>query len=105
MLRCLIPFFPFKLSNYAFGLTRVTLAQFTIGTALGILPIGAFNVYLGSVSADLSTLGASASPHTPGGWLTIVLGGLAIVATLLFVTRRAQTILRMPNNEEDAPCG
>jgi uncharacterized membrane protein YdjX (TVP38/TMEM64 family) len=104
MLRCLVPFFPFKLSNYALGLTRVGIGQFTVGTALGIIPIGAFNVYLGSVSADLSTLGADKT-HAPGGWVAIVLGGLAIIATLIFVTRRAQAILRMPTEGEETPCG
>lgn len=100
MFRCLVPFFPFKLSNYAFGLTSVSLSQFAIGTGLGIIPIGAFNVYLGSISASLSTLGVD-DIKAPGGWLTIALGGVMIIATLLFVTRRAQAIFKMSYNEEE----
>lgn len=105
MLRCLVPFFPFKLSNYAFGLTRVSIAQFTLGTGLGILPIGAFNVYLGSISADLSTIGARTTPSSPIEWAGVALGGVAIVATLLFVTRRAQEIFRISTEQKESTCG
>ena len=100
MLRCLIPLFPFKLSNYAFGVSRIALPPFAFGTALGIIPIAAFNVYLGSVSAELSLLGAAAPRHSALEWAVIGAGGAAIVVTFLFVTRRAQSIL---NQEPEEP--
>jgi uncharacterized membrane protein YdjX (TVP38/TMEM64 family) len=101
LLRCLVPLFPFKLSNYAFGLSKVSRKQFIAGTALGIIPIGAFNVYLGSLSANLSTLGAGESRNSEWEWITFAVGGVVIIATLIFVTRRAYAIL----NKETKSCG
>ena len=101
LLRCLVPLFPFKLSNYAFGLSKVSRKQFIAGTALGIIPIGAFNVYLGSLSANLSTLGAGGPRNSKWEWITFATGGVVIIATLIFVTRRAYAIL----NKETESCG
>ena len=38
LLTRLLPFFPFKLSNYVFGLTRVSLRGFLAGTFIGVIP-------------------------------------------------------------------
>ena len=50
----LLPFSPLKLSNYFFGSTNFSLADFTIGTFLGIIPSTFIIVYVGSLAADLS---------------------------------------------------
>jgi uncharacterized membrane protein YdjX (TVP38/TMEM64 family) len=52
----LIPFFPFKLSNYFFGAAEYKFGHFLFGTLVGIVPITAFNVYLGSLVNDITHL-------------------------------------------------
>ena len=44
LLTRLIPFFPFKLSNYFFGLARFSLLDFALGTFFGIIPYTFFNM-------------------------------------------------------------
>lgn len=107
MLRCLVPFFPFKLSNYAFGISNVGLRDFILGTAPGIIPVAAFNIYLGSVSAHLSAAGASVSPHSTLEWVAIASGGIAILVMFIHVTRRAHAIIsqQVSETQEDSPCG
>lgn len=56
LLTRLLPIFPFKLSNYFFGLTSISLRGFFLGNLAGIMPISFFNVYLGSLAADLGEL-------------------------------------------------
>ena len=56
MLTRLIPFFPSKISNYFFGLTRFTIKGFVLGSLIGFIPFSLHNVYLGSITADLASL-------------------------------------------------
>ena len=46
LLTRLVPFFPLKLSNYLFGATNFSMADFVTGTFLGIIPNTFFIVYL-----------------------------------------------------------
>ena len=39
LLTRLVPFFPFKLSNYLFGVTRISLRGFVGGTLIGEIPL------------------------------------------------------------------
>lgn len=48
----LSPMFPFAAVNYVLSVTRVSWRQYVAGTALGILPITALYVYLGSIADD-----------------------------------------------------
>jgi uncharacterized membrane protein YdjX (TVP38/TMEM64 family) len=52
----LIPFFPFKLSNYFFGWMRFPFRPFLLGTLVGIAPMTAVSVAAGSVASDLASL-------------------------------------------------
>lgn len=55
----LSPFFPFALSNYAFGLTRLDFWPYLAGSWLGMLPGTAMYVYAGSLGRDVLTNGMS----------------------------------------------
>ncbi len=88
MLIRLVPFFPFKLSNYFFGLTPLALEDFTLGTAIGIIPFSLHNVYLGAMAA-LGIKGAS-----PWQWLLYGIGFTATVALLVYLNRIARVALR-----------
>ncbi|MFH2124318.1 MAG: VTT domain-containing protein [Pseudomonadota bacterium] len=86
----LIPFFPFKLSNYYFGLAGFSLRDFCLGTFFGIMPITFFNVYLGSLAADLTMLRSQRLERTPLQWFLYGLGFLLVLVLLMYGTRLAR---------------
>jgi uncharacterized membrane protein YdjX (TVP38/TMEM64 family) len=90
----LSPALPFILLNYAFGLTRVSLRDYVLASAVGMLPGTALYVYLGSVAGDLATLGAGGRARTPAEWGLYVVGLLATLAVTVRVTRLARGALR-----------
>ena len=90
----LIPFFPFKLSNYAFGITRFSFRDFVIGTFFGIWPITMFNVYVGSITADLATLGTPGGSKSPVEWLFFGMGFAISIVVVIYTMHRARESLR-----------
>ena len=86
----MIPFFPFKLSNYYFGLTPVTTRNYLVGTLVGLWPISVFNVYLGSIAGDLMSLGNSSSQRTPFQWFIYLFGFLVVAVIVLALLKYAQ---------------
>jgi uncharacterized membrane protein YdjX (TVP38/TMEM64 family) len=85
----MLPFFPFKLSNYLFGITPVSGKSFFIGTVVGLWPITLFNVYLGSVAADLISLQSEGGSTTPFQWFLYALGLTCTGVVMLVAIRRA----------------
>lgn len=94
LLTRLIPFFPFKLSNYFFGITNFSLAHYVIGTVIGIVPNTLFIVYLGSLTADIATLGKSHGTLTPAHWLSYGFGLVVTIVAIALITRRARRALQ-----------
>lgn len=93
LLTRLIPFFPFKLSNYLFGVSRFSLRDFVLGTLVGIIPFSLNNVYLGSIAADIATLGLRDLERTPLEWTVYGFGFLAAMVSLFYFNRLARTAL------------
>lgn len=93
LLTRLIPFFPGKLSNFLFGLTNFSFGGFVAGTFLGVIPFSLHNVYLGSLAADLSTLGMSESGRTPLEWAIYGAGFAGTVLAVVFLNRLARRAL------------
>ncbi|MHC4687132.1 MAG: TVP38/TMEM64 family protein [Planctomycetota bacterium] len=93
MLTRLVPFFPFKVSNYFFGLTQFSLRGFVGGTFVGIIPFSVHNVYLGSIAADLVTLGERHAERTPVEWALYGGGFLATIAIVLYLNHLARRAL------------
>lgn len=93
LLTRLIPFFPSKISNYFFGLTPFSLRGYAAGSLLGFIPFSVHNVYLGSLAADLTTLGARDLGRTPLEWALYGGGFLATVVTVLYLNRLARRAL------------
>lgn len=94
LLTRLSPVFPFNLLNYAFGLTRVRLRDYLIGTALGIVPGTVMYVYLGSLITSLTELAAGKAPRGGTAKQAFYFAGLAItVIVTTYVTRIARSAL------------
>jgi len=93
LLTRLVPFFPFKLSNYVFGLTQFSLRDFVLGTLFGIIPFSIHNVYLGSIAADIATLGARHGDRSVIEWTLYGVGFFATVAIVFYFNYLAQRAL------------
>jgi len=106
LLTRLSPAFPFSLLNLAYGLSEVSLRDYTIGL-IGILPGTVLFCALGSLAGDVTrfhtVLAGQADPLT---WVVRVLGIGATVAVTLLVTRVARRALAEPARAEaDQPAG
>ncbi len=86
LLTRLVPFFPFKLSNYVFGMTRISLRGFVGGTLIGEIPLSVHNVYLGSLAADLATLGQRPVERTPWEWTFYGAGLVLAVLSVIYLS-------------------
>jgi uncharacterized membrane protein YdjX (TVP38/TMEM64 family) len=107
MLTRLVPFFPFKVSNYFFGLTPFSLRGFAGGTLVGIIPFSVHNVYLGSIAVDLFTLGERHAERTPVEWALYGAGFLTTIAIVLYLNRLARRALSRYAEEKEngePPC-
>ncbi len=93
LLTRLVPFFPFKLSNYFFGLTPFTLRDFTAGTFVGIIPFSLHNAYLGSIAADISLAGARSTERSALEWGLYGAGFVATVVLIIYLNHIARRAL------------
>ncbi len=93
LLTRMVPFFPFKLSNYFFGMAGYSLSGFVFGTLFGIIPITVTNVYIGSLAADLSLLGAPSVARSNAQWAMYGAGFVIVLATAVYLTRLARKAL------------
>jgi uncharacterized membrane protein YdjX (TVP38/TMEM64 family) len=84
----LSPIFPFTLTNYAFGITRVSLSDYFLATWLGTMPGTLMYVYLGSLARV-----AGERTRTPAEWALYAVGLVATVTVTIFVTRLAKNAL------------
>ena len=91
LLMRLSPVIPFNLLNYAFGATRVSLRDYVLASAVGMLPGTAMYVYLGSVAGELAA--GSARARTPLEWAFYGVGLVATVAVTVYLTRVARASL------------
>ncbi len=89
LLTRLVPFFPSKLANYFFGLTQVSLRDFVAASALGFIPFSLHNVYLGSIAADIATLGSRGNERTPLEWGLYGVGFLVTIGVVLYLNKLA----------------
>lgn len=93
LLSRLIPFFPSKIANYFFGLTPFSLRGYVGGSLLGFIPFSLYSVYLGSIAADLSTLGARNLGRSPLEWALYGAGFVAAVLAVVMLSRLARRAL------------
>jgi len=107
LLTRLSPVFPFNALNYAFGVTGVSLRDYTLGS-IGMLPGTVLYVYLGSLAGDLARLGtANHPPPSLVQWGTWILGLVATIAVTVYATQLARraiaTVIEHPDIEHPDP--
>lgn len=99
MLTRMVPLFPFKLSNYFFGLTPLRFRDFNLGNLIGVIPITVNNVYVGSIAADIASIGTGRATRTPVEWTLYGLGFLLAIIAIVGLTRMARRALNQKIDE------
>jgi uncharacterized membrane protein YdjX (TVP38/TMEM64 family) len=96
LLTRLSPIFPFNLTNYAFGVTQISLKSYALGS-IGILPGTFLYTYIGSLTNDLATINLSTSSANFSiqsvQWTMRIVGLAATVFILLYTNRLAKKSL------------
>jgi uncharacterized membrane protein YdjX (TVP38/TMEM64 family) len=90
----LSPLFPFNLLNYTFGITQISLKDYTIASAIGMLPGTAMYVYIGALAGNLATLDSQERSRSKAEWVLYIVGFAATVMVSLYVTRLAGKALK-----------
>lgn len=77
--------FPYNLLNIACGLTSISLRDYLLGTALGILPVLLVNVFLGATTTDLLVALEEGTLQSPqdSPWAVVAMVGIVIIVALL----------------------
>jgi len=94
--------FPFNILNYAYGVTRVETATYAAGTAVGMLPIVAIYVYLGTLAHDMGQILSEGANIGPGAWWAVAVAAIAIVSVVLIVRRALTRALQ--RRQRDTEC-
>lgn len=93
----LSPVFPFNLLNYAFGITQVSLKDYSLGS-IGMIPGTVMYVYLGALACECALEGTAIQSTNPQAeaakWVLRVLGLIATVVVTVYVARIAQKALK-----------
>jgi uncharacterized membrane protein YdjX (TVP38/TMEM64 family) len=98
LLTRLSPAFPFSLLNLAYGLSEVSLRDYTIGL-IGILPGTILFCGLGALAGDVARFGEVLSGEADAGtWTLRLVGVLATVGSVWLVGRAARRALTPPES-------
>jgi uncharacterized membrane protein YdjX (TVP38/TMEM64 family) len=82
----LAPILPFNLLNYALALTKVSLLQYSLASAVGMLPGTALYVYIGSLAKDLSEAASGGLINPTQKIIIWVVSGVVIIVVVVFVS-------------------
>ena len=100
LLTRLSPAFPFSLLNLAYGLSEVSLRDYTLGL-IGIIPGTILFCGLGALAGDVARFGDVLSGETdPFTWTLRVVGIAATVASVWLVGRAAQRALKAAQSSD-----
>lgn len=95
----LVPIIPFNALNYGLGLTRVSFADYLVGS-IGMIPMTLVYVYSGKVAGDVAELASGASVSQGAGYYAFLgLGLAATIAVTVVVTRIARRALAEATGE------
>ena len=94
MLVRLCPIFPFPVTNYGFGITRIPLKEYVLASWAGMLPAMLVLVYIGSLAGSLANLGAgSGRTRTPLEWTFYAVGLVISIVVTIYITKIARRAL------------
>ena len=93
MLVRLCPIFPFPVTNYGFGITRVTVREYVLASWIGMLPAMVVLVYIGSLASSLANLGSGGRTRTPLEWALYAIGLIMAIIVTIYMTRVAKRAL------------
>lgn len=92
----LSPLLPFNLLNYAFGITKVSMKDYVLGS-IGMIPGTILYVYIGSLVGNLALLGSKGPTLDPQTetiqWATKVIGFVITIGVTIYITRVAKKAL------------
>ncbi len=94
LLTRLSPVFPFNVQNYVYGLSGVSFRDYLWTSWLGMIPGTLMYTYIGSLAADVASLGLEGRTRTPAEWGLALVGFLATLGVTLYITRIARRALR-----------
>jgi uncharacterized membrane protein YdjX (TVP38/TMEM64 family) len=98
LLTRLSPAFPFSLLNFAYGLSEVSLRDYSIGL-IAILPGTILFCGLGALAGDVARFGEVLSGEADAGTWALRIGGLlATVASVWLAGKAAQRALTPPDS-------
>lgn len=89
----LSPLFPFNLTNYAFGVTNVSLRDYFFASWIGMLPGTIMYVYIGAITGDLAAFLSGERQKEPMEWVLFGFGLLMTIIVTVLVTRVARRAL------------
>ena len=98
LLTRLSPAFPFSILNFIYGVTEVSIKDYTIGL-VGIFPGTLLFCGLGSIAGDIANFRdvLSSNDANPGSLILRIVGIIATIGTVLIISRS----IRISLQEED----
>lgn len=98
----LSPAFPYNILNYVYGLSNISLRDYVLASWVGMIPGTVMYAYIGSLAADIATLGTEGRARTPAEWGLTAAGFIATVAATVLIARIARKALskRILQSEE-----
>jgi uncharacterized membrane protein YdjX (TVP38/TMEM64 family) len=97
----LSPVMPYGPVNYAFGVTRISVARYLGASAIGEMPGAWLYSYVGSAVATAAQLSAMPGGHVPGRIALYAAGFVATVLAVLLITRVARQALAATSAASD----
>jgi uncharacterized membrane protein YdjX (TVP38/TMEM64 family) len=91
---------PYNLLNYSFGLTGVSLRDYVLGSAIGMLPPMFMFVFVGTTATNVAAI---VNGELSLGDYDMLIGGfgiLVIAVAVLFITRMARKALKAQLTQE-----
>jgi uncharacterized membrane protein YdjX (TVP38/TMEM64 family) len=89
----LSPLIPFNVLNYALGLSDARLGRYVVASLIGMLPGTFLYVYLGSLATTAAALADAGRGGGPQRLALTIVGLVATVVVVVFVTRAARRAL------------
>jgi len=72
---------------------QISLRDFVIGVFFGIIPFTITNVYIGSLAADLATIGSRTASRSKMEWTIYGIGIIIAIVAVIYITHLARRAL------------